>query len=161
MCWRTWGKETYISFRKTTIVQHQYWTDESAQNIWRQSHIVNKMTALHNYNIIRQHILVRVRVMIFNAIFNNISAISWQSVLLVEEIKVLGENNRFVTSHSQILSNMLYLQILYEKQMNFLLMRPLVHVFYFFIFPTSLEYLQMVYHLQKYMTGTWCKMILR
>ena len=49
---------------------------------------------------------------------------------------------------------MLYLQILYEKQMNFLLMRPLVHVFYFFIFPTSLEYLQMVYHLQKYMTGT-------
>jgi hypothetical protein len=54
----TWGKETYISFRKTTIVQHQYWTDESAQNIWRQSHIVNKMTALHNYNIIRQHILL-------------------------------------------------------------------------------------------------------
>jgi len=107
MCWRTWGKETYISFRKTTIVQHQYWTDESAQNIWRQSHIVNKMTALHNYNIIRQHILVRVRVrvMIFNATFNNISAISWQSVLLVEEIKVLGENNRFVKSHSQILSN--------------------------------------------------------
>jgi hypothetical protein len=43
--------------------------------------------------------------MIFNATFNNISAISWQSVLLVEEIKVLGENNRFVTSHSQILSN--------------------------------------------------------
>ena len=30
----------------------------------------------------------RVRVMVFNATFNNISAISWQSVLLVEEIGV-------------------------------------------------------------------------
>ena len=28
---------------------------------------------------------VRVRVMVFNATFNNISVISWQSVLLVEE----------------------------------------------------------------------------
>ena len=31
--------------------------------------------------------------MIFNATFNNISVISWQSVLLVEEIGELGENN--------------------------------------------------------------------
>jgi hypothetical protein len=32
-----------------------------------------------------------VRVMMFNASFNNISVISWRSVLLVEEI---GENHR-------------------------------------------------------------------
>ena len=32
--------------------------------------------------------------MVFNATFNNISAISWQSVLLVEEIGVPGENHR-------------------------------------------------------------------
>ena len=31
--------------------------------------------------------------MAFNAIFNNISFISWQSVLLVEETGVPGENN--------------------------------------------------------------------
>jgi hypothetical protein len=31
---------------------------------------------------------VRVRVVVFNATFNNISAISWQSVLLVEETGV-------------------------------------------------------------------------
>jgi len=31
--------------------------------------------------------------MVFNATFNNISVISWRSVLLVEEIGVLGENN--------------------------------------------------------------------
>jgi len=31
--------------------------------------------------------------MLFNATFNNISAISWQSVLLVEETGVPGENH--------------------------------------------------------------------
>jgi hypothetical protein len=36
----------------------------------------------------------RVRVIIFNATFNNISAISWRSVLLVEETGVAGENHR-------------------------------------------------------------------
>jgi len=34
------------------------------------------------------------RVTMFNATFNNISVISWQSVLLMEETGVLGENNR-------------------------------------------------------------------
>jgi hypothetical protein len=31
--------------------------------------------------------------MVFNATFNNISVISWQSVLLIEEIRVPGEKN--------------------------------------------------------------------
>ena len=30
----------------------------------------------------------------FNATFNNISAISWQPVLVVEEVEVPGENHR-------------------------------------------------------------------
>jgi hypothetical protein len=33
------------------------------------------------------------RVMVFNTTFNNISAISWWSVLLVEETGVSGENH--------------------------------------------------------------------
>jgi hypothetical protein len=37
--------------------------------------------------------------MVFNATFNNISAISWRSVLLLEETGVPGENNRPVASH--------------------------------------------------------------
>ena len=41
----------------------------------------------------------------FNATFNNISAIPWRSVLLVEETGVPGENNRPVASHLQILSD--------------------------------------------------------
>jgi hypothetical protein len=43
----------------------------------------------------------RDRVMVFNATCNNISAISWWSVLLVEETGVLGENHRPVASHWQ------------------------------------------------------------
>jgi len=37
--------------------------------------------------------------MVFNATFNNISVILWQSVLLVEETGVPGENHRPVASH--------------------------------------------------------------
>jgi hypothetical protein len=39
----------------------------------------------------------RVRDMVFDATFNNISVISWRSVLFVEETGVYGENNRPVT----------------------------------------------------------------
>ena len=44
----------------------------------------------------------RVRVMMFNATFNNISVILWQSVLLVEETGVPWEIQRPVTSHWQM-----------------------------------------------------------
>ena len=38
-------------------------------------------------------------VMVFNTTFNNISVISWQSVLLVEETGVPVENHRPVASY--------------------------------------------------------------
>ena len=37
--------------------------------------------------------------MVFNTTFNNISAILWQSVLLMEETGVAGENHRPVATH--------------------------------------------------------------
>jgi len=37
----------------------------------------------------------------FKATFNNISVISWWSVLLVEETRVHGENHRPVANHWQ------------------------------------------------------------
>ena len=43
--------------------------------------------------------------MVFNATFNNISLISWQSVLLVEETGVPGENHWPATSHWKALSH--------------------------------------------------------
>jgi hypothetical protein len=43
--------------------------------------------------------------MVNNATFNNISVISWRSVLLVEETKVPGENHWHFTSHWETLSH--------------------------------------------------------
>jgi hypothetical protein len=45
--------------------------------------------------------------MVFNAIFNYISVISWGSVLLVEETRVPGEKHRPVASHWQTLNMLL------------------------------------------------------
>jgi len=41
--------------------------------------------------------------MVFNATFNNISVISWLSVLLVEETGVPGENHKPAACHFQTL----------------------------------------------------------
>jgi hypothetical protein len=49
--------------------------------------------------------LVLFGLMVINATFNNISAISWRSVLLVEEPGVPGENHRAAASHWQTLSH--------------------------------------------------------
>jgi len=43
--------------------------------------------------------------MVFNATFNNISVISWRSILLVVETGVPTENHRPVASHWQTLSH--------------------------------------------------------
>ena len=43
--------------------------------------------------------------MVFNATFNNISAILWQSVLLVEETGVPEENHQPVANHRQTVSH--------------------------------------------------------
>jgi hypothetical protein len=43
--------------------------------------------------------------MVFIATFNNISVISWRSVLLMEETGVPGENHRPATSHWQTVSH--------------------------------------------------------
>ena len=42
---------------------------------------------------------LRVKVMVLKATFNNISAILWQSVVLVEKTGVPGENHRPAVSH--------------------------------------------------------------
>ena len=60
--------------------------------------------------------------MVFNATFNNISAIMWRSVLLVEETGVPGENHRPVQ-----VTNKLYHIILYLATHNFSDDRHLSH----------------------------------
>ena len=41
----------------------------------------------------------KVKVIVFNATFNNISVLSWQSILLVEEIGLPGENHHSAGGH--------------------------------------------------------------
>jgi hypothetical protein len=53
-----------------------------------------------------------VSVMVFNATFNSVSAMSWRSVLLVEEAEVPGENHRLAGGHWQTLSNIVELRSL-------------------------------------------------
>jgi hypothetical protein len=48
---------------------------------------------------------VKVTVMVFNTTFNNISVISWGSILLVEETGIQEENHRPVSNHGQILTH--------------------------------------------------------
>jgi hypothetical protein len=52
------------------------------------SAVVNKLINLY---------INHYRFMVFNTTFNNFLAISWQSVLLVEETGVSGENHRHVS----------------------------------------------------------------
>ena len=47
---------------------------------------------------------ISIKVMVFITTFNNISVISWRSVLLMEETGPPGENHRPVASHWQTLS---------------------------------------------------------
>jgi len=63
---------------------------------------------LSSQQLINPYIDFRVRVMVFNVTFNNISVISWRSVLLMEETEVPGENHRPVESHRQTLSHKVY-----------------------------------------------------
>ena len=51
----------------------------------------------------------RVRFMVFNVTFNNISAISWRSVLLVEETRVPGENHSLSPVADKLYHIILYL----------------------------------------------------
>ena len=58
------------------------------------------------------------KVMIFNAIFNNISVIPWRTVLLVEETGVPRENHRPVTSHWQNVSHNVVSWFIYNKHFD-------------------------------------------
>jgi hypothetical protein len=56
--------------------------------------------------------------MVFNATFNNISVVLWQSVLLVEETGVHRKNHRPVASNWQTLSHNVVLSTSCHEWMN-------------------------------------------
>jgi hypothetical protein len=51
------------------------------------------------FRALKYYSVISVWFMVFNATFNNISVISWRSILLVEETGVNGENHQPVASH--------------------------------------------------------------
>jgi hypothetical protein len=62
---------------------------------------------------------IRFKVMVFTNIINNISTITWWSVLLVEKTEVPGENHRHATNHWQPLSHNVVSSIPpYERDSN-------------------------------------------
>ena len=69
--------------------------------------ILEQIKQNNNMIVIQQIKLTgsRVKFMVFIATFNNISAISWRSVLLVKETGLPTENHRSVASHLRALSH--------------------------------------------------------
>ena len=58
---------------------------------------ISQLTRISNTIVVELgnlHLKIRVILMVLNATFNNISVISWQSILLVEENGGPGENHR-------------------------------------------------------------------
>ena len=72
-------------------------TDSHPKNIQKTSH-------WHKALILKLPVMF-VCLMVFNTTFNNLSVISWQSVLLVDETGGPGENHRPLASHWQALSH--------------------------------------------------------
>jgi hypothetical protein len=66
--------------------------------------------------------------MVLNATFNNILAISWRSILLVEETVVPVENHRPVVRHWQTLSrNVIHIALIEIRTHNISGDRHLLH----------------------------------
>ena len=55
---------------------------------------------------------------VFNATFNNISVLSWQSVLMVEETRVPGDTHRPAASHWPTLSHNIVSSTITAKSYN-------------------------------------------
>ena len=91
-----------FKFLANTITKH-WWGICSLY--WNHQVFVLKLAHLICQSIVHYLCCFKVRVMVFNATFNNISVISWRSVVLVEGTGELGENHRHAVSHWQTLAN--------------------------------------------------------
>ena len=77
-----------------------YWSTSTLWKYWKPCLLEGK------YFLITIHIcMYHFWFMVFNTTFNNISVIWWQSVLLMEETGIPGDNNQPVASHWQTLSH--------------------------------------------------------
>jgi hypothetical protein len=111
------GGNNYYAWRKSWPVTFTNWGSgepsqgpldncvKSRNGLWDDTSCSLSMGYVCEINQGNHLNFIDLRVMVFNATFNNISVISWRSVLLVEETGVPGENHWPVTSHWQTLSH--------------------------------------------------------
>ena len=100
ICFKCYNVTSYWLIFLASESVHWYWQDHLVRSKKNVQTIDNIAYRYSSYAI-----WVRVRVMVFNATFNNISVISWRSVLFVGETGVSRENHQLVTSHWQTLSH--------------------------------------------------------
>jgi hypothetical protein len=106
--WSKWQKHNGSTEKEIALFYICFWVGKTIfliflmQYTWQSKTTDNCLTTWLVPHV--DHVDV-VCLMVFNATFNNISAISWQSVLLVEEAGRPGENHLPVASHWQTLSH--------------------------------------------------------
>ena len=113
---KTWEKEMqYVTSLKWnqqytyTITCHVHCRKQNLKKTDRKANI--NFITFHGHDSMVSELIIfhisycLVRFMVCNATFNNISAISWRSVLLMEETGVHREYHRPVSSHWQALSH--------------------------------------------------------
>ena len=69
------------------------------RSLWPKIYLIFPLWMVLTFCFTKYFVCLFVCLMVFNATFNNISFISWWSVLLVKETGISGENDRPVTSH--------------------------------------------------------------
>jgi hypothetical protein len=100
---RCGGDRMVVGFTTTSAISayHNWCEFESRSGRGVQHYVIKFVSDLQQVG----GFLMRFRFMVFNTTFNNISAISSRSVLLVEETRGPRENHRPVASHWQTLSH--------------------------------------------------------
>ena len=89
----------------TVIACWSYMYNIHCDHLLITQYMYNPVTFKYMSLVYKVKHMVIVRLKVFDATFNNISAILWRSDLLVQETWVSGENHRPVSSHWQTLSH--------------------------------------------------------
>ena len=107
----------YSSFNlNKTGKSEEGWCSYSRGNIYVCLIMFN---AIHHVIDVTLLMGIRIRVMVLSSNFNNISVVSWRSVLLVKETEGPGENPRPVAIYLQtLLHNIVYLALIEIRTHN-------------------------------------------
>ena len=119
--WVRWYfRADFFSYVFNLIIIHWNWCRRKLFLIYCD-HIMQHLSEpfMERLETDKSRVNLFVCLMVFNATFNNISVISWQSVLLLEETGGPRENHRPVASHWQTLShNVVHLDLIEIRTHN-------------------------------------------